>query len=166
MNATSTLIARLIPYLQSNLRSMGYTDLEVRAGIWNPRTLLPWDRYLIFLAIPTANPSNESRIQSSKLVTETLRTNVVLLVKNYDETNSVLGDTAPNLGVFQMLKDAKTVLRDTDLDGLVERTYREVEGGTAFETGVSGGFESQAHGWVHRLSFIYTAAMFPFCHPA
>lgn len=155
----------LVTVLQAGLSPL-YSGIATRKGIWKPRNLLPFDRYLVFVAPVLQDPVREVRVQSTKRVNEILKADIFLLVKNYDEEQSVYGDTAPNLGVWQLYKDTKDILRNTDLNGLVERNYREVEGGSAFETGASGGFDSGGHGWVHRIRLTYTAYMFSFCHPA
>lgn len=166
MNPYTTLSERLVTELTAGLTTAGYTPLEVNQGVWKPRALPEFDRYAVWVAPPLANPWDEMRVQTGKLVTYVLRAEIYLLVKNYNEAQSVYGDTAPNLGVFQLIADTKAILRNTDLGGLVERTYRETEGGTTFESAASGGFDTGAHSWVHRARLVYSASMYPFCHPA
>lgn len=166
-NPYSAFYATLTTTLTAELAA-NYTNIEGRMGIWNPARLLPFERYLVFIAPPTQDLVREVRLQSSKLVNEILKADVYLLVKNYDEGPSdlsIFGDTAPNLGVLQLLKDTKDILRNTDLGGTIERNYREVEGGSSFETGATGGFDSGGHGWVHRARLTYTAMLPAFCHP-
>lgn len=143
-----------------------YANLETRKGVWDPRRLATFERYLVFVAIPLTDLEREVRVQASKLVNEIVKAEIYLLVKNYDEDKSLYGKSAPDLGVIKLFDDAKDVLRNTDLGGLLERTYREIEGGTAFESGASGGFDTGKHEWVHRIRFTYTAMMQGFCHPA
>lgn len=164
-NPYTTMTARLRTELQAGLIAAGYVGAEARRGIWNPGTLTPWTRYLVFVAPPTGNPWEERRIITPRQVSFVLRAELFLLVKNYNEEQSVFGDTAPNFGVFQMIHDVKGLLRNTDLNGLVDRTYRETEGGSAFETGAAVGFDAGTHGWVHRAKLVYTAYTQPFCHP-
>lgn len=164
MNPYSDFSVRTQQQLATDLPGLGYTPLEVRKGIWKPVDLLPFERYLVFVAPPTSNPWTERRI-STKELAFLLTAQIFLLVKNYDETLSVYGDTPPNLGVFQLLNDVKNVLRATDLGGLVDRTYNETAGGSSFETGAAGGFDSQRHGWVHRAALTYTVQTQAFCFP-
>jgi len=164
-NPYTTMTYRLQQYLLTELQAMGYEDAEVRRGVWNPGALAPFHRYLVFIAPPATNPWDERRF-TAREITYVLRAELFLLVKNYNEEHSVYGDTAPDLGVFQMIHDVKALLRDTDLDGLIERTFNETTGGSAFEAGASGGFDSGTHGWVHRARLVYTGQTHAFCHPS
>lgn len=164
MNVYTDLSTRLVSTLQTELATLGYAPLDVRKGIWKPRQLAPFDRYLVFVAPPLTEPWREIR-DSARNIIYVLRAELFLLVKNYDEDQSVYGDTAPNFGVWQLVSDVKAVLRATDLNGLVDRTYRETEGGSAFESGATGGFDTGEHGWVHRAKLVYNANMHPFCYP-
>jgi hypothetical protein len=155
---------RLVTELTTALGLYGYTPLVVLKGIWKPRALAPFTRYAVFVAPPTTDPWTE-RFISSREVVYILRADIFLLVKNYNEEQSVYGDTAPNLGVFQMIADVKAILRATDLSGLVERTYEETTGGSAFETGAAAGFDTGEYGWVHRAKVTYRAQMHGFCIP-
>ena len=163
-NVYTDFHTQLQQHLNTELVSLNYPLLEVRRGVWNPATLTPFERYLVFLSPPTSNPWDERRI-STKEIAYTLRSDIFLLVKNYNEERSVYGDTAPELGVFQLISDVKAILRRTDLGGLLDRTFNETASGSAFETGAAGGFDSGTHGWVHRAKLMYTAQMRPFCHP-
>jgi hypothetical protein len=138
----------------------------VRKGIWKPRNLSPFERYMAYVAPPLDNPWTERRI-STREVAYILTAHVFLLVKSYDdgEELSVYGDTAPDLGVFQFIHDVKVILRGTDLGGLLDRTHNETMGGTRFETGASEGFDTGGHGWVHRAMLTYTVQTAPFCPP-
>ena len=164
-NPYSTMTERLVAYLPPALEALGYTGIEARRGIWKPGTLAPFTRYLVFVAPPISNPWDERRI-ATREVAFLLRAELFLLVKNYNEDQSVFGDTAPNLGVFQLIKDVKDLLRQTDLSGLVDRTYKETESGSAFEAGAAGGFDSGSHEWVHRAKLVYSAQTHAFCHPS
>ncbi|CAN5608099.1 hypothetical protein BH24ACT15_BH24ACT15_34860 [soil metagenome] len=165
MNAYSTLTHRLTDYLQTELQSLGYAHAEARRGIWKPGALQPFERYLVFVAPATADPWSERRI-STKEVAYVFRSEIFLLVKNYDDVHAIFGDTAPDLGVFQLMHDVKALLRSTDLGGLLDRTYRETEGGSGFDTGAMTGFDSGTHGWVHRAKLVYVAQTHAFCHPS
>ena len=165
MNVYADLTLRLVTLFQTDLPPYGYTPLAVNRGVWLPRDLPVFDRYMVWVAPPVIDPVTERRHQSSKLVNYILRADIYLLVKNFDEDQSVWGDVAPNHGVFQLQQDTREILRNTDLGGLVERTYRETEGGSSFETGVAGGFDTGSREWVHRLRLTYTAQTHPFCHP-
>lgn len=164
-NPYSQLSERLVSVLQTDMTTLGWTPLETRKGIWKPGSLQPWERYLVYVAPPLQNPVTE--VRDSRLVYYVLRADVFLLVKNFseDEGLSVYGETLPDAGVFQMLFDAKTVLRATNLGGLVDRTYSETLGGSQFETGAATGFDTGTFGWVHRARIQYTAQTVPFCYP-
>ncbi len=164
MNAYTDFSTRTVEVLKTELPGRGYTDLDVRKGIWNPRTLEPFERYCVFVAPPTVNPWSERRI-STKEVAYILIAEIYLLVKNFDEVASLYGDTAPDLGVWQLFSDTKDILRATDLGGLLDRTYNETMGGSRFETGASGGFDTGGWGWVHRAMLAYTAQTTGFCFP-
>lgn len=164
MNDYTTFSERTVETLATALPPVGWEPLDVRKGIWKPRNLAPFDRYLAFVAPPLSNPWVERRI-STKEVAYILTAHVFLLVKNYNEVASVYGDTAPELGVFQFISDVKDILRDTDLGGLLDRTYNETAGGTMFESGATDGFDTGGHGWVHRAMLTYTVQTVPFCPP-
>lgn len=164
MNDYSTFTARTVTTLQDGLAPLGWTPLEVRRGIWKPRELTPFERYLVYIAPPLTNPWVERRI-STKEMAYVLTAEVYLLVQNFDEVDSVFGETAPNLGVFQFINDVKGILRDTDLGGLLDRTYNETAGGSRFESGAASGFDTGGHGWVHRAMLTYTVQTTPFCPP-
>ena len=164
MNDYTTFTYRTVEVLAEQLPLRGWEPLDVRKGIWKPRTLTPFERYLVYVAPPLDNPWMERRI-STKELAYILTANVFLLVKNYDEEQSVYGDTAPALGVFQLINDVKAILRDTDLGRFLDRTYNETAGGSRFESGAADGFDTGGHGWVHRAMVTYTVQTAPFCPP-
>lgn len=162
MNVYTDFSNATVTALASGLAPLGWTPLEVRKGIWNPRVLLEFDRYLVFVAPPSSNPWSE-RVIASREIAYTLTAQVYLLVKNYNEDQSVYGDTAPNLGVFQLISDVKAVLRGTELGGLIDRTYRETSGGSGFDVGAGAGFSSGDHAFVNRAVLTYTVQAKGFC---
>jgi len=164
MNDYTTFTERTVEVLAEQLPLRGWDPLDVRKGIWKPRTLIPFERYLVFVAPPLDNPWME-RLISTKELAYILTAHVFLLVKNYDEEQSVYGDTAPALGVFQLINDVKAILRDTDLGRLLDRTHNETAGGSRFESGAADGFDTGGHGWVHRAMVTYTVQTAPFCPP-
>jgi hypothetical protein len=164
MNDYTTFSERTVATLAEALPPLGWDPLDVRKGIWKPRNLAPFDRYLVYVAPPLDNPWTERRL-STKEMAYILTAHVFLLVKNYNEEQSIYGDEAPALGVFQFISDVKGVLRDTDLGGFLDRTYNETVGGTRFESGAADGFDTGGHGWVHRAMLTYTVQTAPFCPP-
>jgi hypothetical protein len=164
MNDYTTFTVRTVETLAAMLPTYGWVPLDVRKGIWKPRTLLPFERYLAYVAPPLDNPWVERRI-STKEMAYILTAHVFLLVKNYDEEQSIYGTAAPGLGVFQFINDVKVTLRDTNLGGLLDRTFNETAGGSRFESGASDGFDTGGHGWVHRAMLTYTVQTAPFCPP-
>ena len=164
MNVYTLLTERLVEYLTTGLAALSYTPLTVQSGVWKPRTLSEFDKYLVHVAPPTNNLWTERRI-SVKEVQYVLRADIYLLVKNFSEATSLYGDAAPDLGLFQLVSDTKDLLRATDLDGLLSRTYDETTGEVAFESGASAGFETGPRTWVHRARVPYTAQTEPFCFP-
>lgn len=161
-NPYNDLTARLVTELTAGLTSLGYTPLAVRRGIWKPRALEPFDRYLIFISPPATDPVRERVISAREFAFE-LKAQLFLLVKNYNEDQSVFGDVTPNFGVFDLVNDVKTILRGNSLSGLLNTTYRETEGGSGFESGASTGFSSGSHEFVHRASLTFTGLTKGFC---
>lgn len=164
MNVYTDMTEALVSELTTGLAGLSYAPLTVRSGVWRPRTLPEFDKFLVHIAPPLSNVWTERRI-STKEVQYVLRADIYLLVKNYGEELSVFGDTAPDLGVFQFVSDVKNLLRATDLSGLLSRTYRETEGDVAFDGGAADGFETGPRSWVHRARVPYTAECEPFCYP-
>lgn len=162
MNDYTTMTTGLVSLLTTELGTLSYTPLVVQRRIWKPRDLPTFDRYMVIVAPPITNPWTERQIATREFA-YILTADIFLLVKNYNEEQSVFGDTAPNLGVFQMIADVKAILRATDLNGLVDRTFTETVGGSAFETGASGGMDTGEFAWVHRAKLQYTAQMHAFC---
>lgn len=163
-NVYSQMVEALQPYLTTGLGALGYSPLVVQFGVWKPRALPAFERYLVHIAPPLNDVWTERRI-STKEVQYVLRADVYLLVKNYSEEMSLLGADAPDLGVFQLIADVKDLLRATNLGGLLSRTYDETVGNVAFDSGAAQGFETGPRSWVHRARVPYTAETEPFCWP-
>ena len=61
MNPYSTMTERLVTTLQTDLAALGWTPLAVHRGIWKPRALPEFERYMVWVAPPPNNPWTEQR---------------------------------------------------------------------------------------------------------
>jgi hypothetical protein len=161
MNVYTQLTTQVVSELTTGLASLGYAPLSVLQGVWKPQALPEFDKYLVYVAPPLNNVWTERRI-STKEVQYVLRADIYLLVKNFSEELSVYGDTAPSLGLFQLISDVKDLLRGTNLNGMLSRTYDETTGDVSLH---SAGFDTGPRSWVHRARVPYTAETEPFCFP-
>lgn len=166
LNVYSDFLKKTGTELATGLTGLGYTPLTVKVAVWKPRALPVFEKFYVQVAPPLSNLWTERRI-STKEVQYVLRANIFLLVKNYDEELSLHGDdsTAPDLGIFQLISDVKNLLRATNLNGLLSRTYNETVGDVAFESGAASGFDVGSRDWVHRALVPYTGETEPFCFP-
>ncbi len=144
-----------------------YPALVVRAKLFKPNDLPDFDRYLIVVS-PNGQPWDERRI-GIPLIQYVMKVDLFLLVKNFDDTKSLFeAAAAGELGLFQLIDDVKTLLRLSDLGGLIDagnKTYDEPAGPLNFEGSAAVGFDSNEKAFVHRARLVYTARLNPFCHP-
>ena len=66
MNVYTDLTLRLETTLSEELALLSWDPLVVRHGIWKPRELKPFERYLVFVAPPTTNPWTEERFRQEQ----------------------------------------------------------------------------------------------------
>jgi hypothetical protein len=163
-NQYSQVVSGLVTALEG---LTGYPGLIVRAKLFKPNDLPEFEQYLIVVS-PNAMPWDERRI-GIPLIQYIMRADLFLLVKNFDEFKSLFETTvAGELGLFQMIDDVKTLLRLSDLGGLIDKgnkTYDEPSGPLNFEASAVVGFDSDEKAFVHRARLVYTARLNPFCHP-
>lgn len=168
-NQYSTFINQLATELAT--LSSSYTGLEVFKMDFRPTNLPDFDRYGIVIS-PSARPWEE-KVKAVRNIQYIFRADIYLLVKNFSETDSLFGTTAPDLGLFQMVEDVKSLLRLSDLSGLLDKTYAEPAGDpnqggggpVEFETSAAAGFDSGGHAHVRRAKLPFVGRMIPFCHP-
>ena len=142
-----------------------FTNLSVqKMARWEPAKISAFERYAICLC-PANTPWDDSRITSVRGFQTTYRFDLYLLVKNYDELNSVYGDTAPNLGIFELVARVKELLRVSTLSGLLDKTYTEVNQPLQFESAASAGFDTGEHSLVRRVQLRYEGRTQPWCQP-
>ncbi len=167
-NLYSQMIAGLLTELAT--LEAGYAGLVVKAKIFKANDLPAFVRYAIVVS-PSTMPWEERRIGVPQ-IQYTMRAELVLLVKNFHETDSLFGTTAGSLGLFQLIDDVKTRLRISTLGGLIDKgnkSYDEPAGPLGFETGAVSAFDSDEKAFVHRARLLYTARpgappLNPFCH--
>lgn len=165
-----TLTSRLVSELSSGLTA-NYSGLVVQRGLFRPAALPTFSRYAIIVS-PATRPWEERRVAVPK-IQYTLRVDLYLLVKNWEQTdNPLFGTAAGNRGIFELVNDVKILLRLSNLSGLLDKTYDE-PGGDPTAQGAGGiefqdtipGFDTSEHALVHRARIPYQARMEPFCHP-
>lgn len=159
----TTMSARVKQNLLSVLAT-GYPDLVVNERVFRPNTLPQFDRYCILVS-PSARPWVERRV-SIQTLQYTLTLDLHLLVRNFDERESLYGAVDGSLGLFQMVDDVKAALRSTDLSGLLDKTFDEPGGDVSFSGGSWSGLDTAEHTWVHRALIPYSGRLQPFCPPA
>lgn len=163
-NPYSTMAASLVTVIGTLVT--GYPGLVVKAKLFKPNDLPDFDRYAVIVS-PNVMPWDERRTGIPQ-VQYILKADLFLLVKNFHEEDSLFGVAATALGIFEMINDVKTLLRLSDLGGLIPagvKSYDEPAGPLTFESGATGGLESAEKAFVHRARLVYTARMAPFCHP-
>lgn len=163
-NEYSQMVEGLVEVLSTLVAD--YTALDVRAKLFKPNDLPEFTRYLIIVSPPAA-PWGERRI-GIPLIQYEMKADLYLLVKNFDESKSLFGTVAGELGLFQLIGDVKTLLRLSDLGGLIDKgnkTYDEPAGPLNFEGSAVPAFDSDEKAFVHRARLVYTARLNPFCHP-
>lgn len=169
-NDMDTLTSRLVSELTTGLTG-NYANLYVARGLFRPAALPTFDRYAIIVS-PAPRPWDERRVAVPK-IQYTLRVDLYVLVKNWEQTdNPLFGTAAGNRGLFELVNDIKVLLRLSNLSGLLDKTYDE-PGGDPSAQGAGGmefqdtipGFDTAEHALVHRVRIPYQARMEPFCHP-
>jgi hypothetical protein len=144
------------------------TGLVTDVRVYKEANLPSFTRYAIIIS-PGTQPWTERRIAVPQI--EYIHSaDLYLLVKNFHETNSLIGTTHPNRGLFQLVADVKEILRISTLGGLVtasNKTYDEPagSGGNLQFHHFTGGFDTGEKSFVHRVKLQYVANMTPFCHP-
>jgi hypothetical protein len=171
MNDYSTATSRLASELQAGLVGK-YTGLVTARQVFKPDRLpSSFTRYGIVVS-PHARPWDERRI-SNLAVQYVFRVDLYALVANYDEANSLFGDTTPNFGLFELVNDIKDLLRVTDLSGLLDKTYDEaagdprVNGGGGVEFGdlATPALDTGTQIVVQRAKIPFVGRTDGFCHP-
>lgn len=147
-NQYTDLHTRVKAKLLAELTSQ-YTGIVIESRIWNEGKLPDFDRYAIILS-PPQNDSWQEQVVSVRTTQYILAIDIYMLVKNYHDVLSWLGDTSPNLGLFQMISDVKDILRSTNLNEFLDKTYTEPAGPLAIEYAASAGFDSGEHAFVRR----------------
>lgn len=169
-NQYSTLTEKLVTKLLAQLAA-GYSGLVVERKHFKPDALpAAFDRYGIIIS-PNARPWDERRT-AIREVQYLYRVDIFCLVRNYHETNSLFGTTAPDLGLFQLVKDVKDYLRTATLDDLLDKTYDEPGGdaraqgggGLDFQEAASPGLSAGNYPMVHRMKIPFVGRTAPFCH--
>lgn len=170
VNELTQITAQLVTELGA--LSTNYANLYVARGLFRPAKLPVLDRYAIIVA-PTGQPWQEKRntVASLQFI---YRLDLYLLVRNWTEGTDepLFGTTAGSLGLFQMVWDVKELLRISDLNGLLDKTYDEPGGdpsrlgggGIDFEDLISG-FDAGEHPMWHRARMPYLARGQSFCYP-
>ncbi len=170
-NNYSTMISRLVSELSAGLASASYTGVVVQSGLFRPAALPTFTRYAAIVS-PNVKPWDEER-HAMLAIAYWFRADIYLLVKRYDETtNPLFGVSSPDLGLFQMIEDTKSLLRSNTLSGLLDKTYDEPAGdasklgggGMEFGELASPAFDSAEHAFVYRAKMPYKARMKSFCH--
>lgn len=148
-----------------------YTGLVVTRRRFDPRQLPTFDRYAIVLS-PSSRPWEEQRHGPGN-VNYLFRVDVYLLVKDWGDSDaSLFGVAAGSRGLFQLVEDVKDLLRLSNLNGLLDKTYDEPGGdaralgggGVEFGETAAPGFESGEFTFVWRVRIPYVARTVPFCH--
>ena len=170
MNAMSQVTEQMVTELSAGLAA-SYTGLMVQRGLFRPASLPTFTRYAIIIT-PSARPVEERR-NSIAEIQYVLRLDIYALVKNWEETDDPLfGTTTGEFGLFELVEDIKDLLRLSNLNGLLDKTYDE-PGGDSSKEGpgpvefeeIIQGFDSGEHAFTHRARIPYLARTIGFCHP-
>lgn len=168
-NVVSSVSAQLVTELSALTTS--YAGLTVQRSLFRPAQLPVLGRYAI---IVTPNPRViEERRDAIATVQYLLRFDLYLLVKNWDESgDSLWGTTAGSLGLFELIDDVKDLIRSSDLNGQLDKTYDEPGGDSnaqgagpvEFQDTIQG-FDSAEHAFVQRARIPLLLRTIRFCHP-
>ena len=166
-----TVTMRLVEELRT---IAGYSGLIVEARNWAPGRLPDFARYAIVVS-PDLRPIDERRL-GINLIQYVLRASIFVLVKNWADVipePALYGTTPGSLGLFELVKDVKDLLRMSDLGGLLDKTYDEAagdarspgQGGGSVEYGtLIPGFTSAEYALLYPARIPYVARTKPFCH--
>lgn len=167
VNLYSVLSERLAAVLEARLTQYG--TLVVARRLFRPDSLPDFQRYCLIVS-PSASPWEEQRT-AVREVQDKLRFDLHALVVNFDETHALYGTTAPNLGLFQLVRDVKDALRLETFDGLLDKTYDEAGGDARqgggpvqFHTMATPGFDAGEHSFIYRARIPYLGRVQPYCH--
>jgi hypothetical protein len=162
---TALLADLTVPPYSWPLANGADTGLLISLRVFKEGNLPPFTRYSIIVS-PSPNPWDESRLGVPQI--EYLhRADLFILVKNFDEEESLFGTVHPNRGLFQLVSDVKQVLRISSLGGLItlgNKTYDEPAGPLSFQS-FTGGFDVGEKAFVQRVKLQFVGRMAPFCHP-
>lgn len=161
-NPYSSLLTALATELAT--LSSGYTGLAVVKKRFDPAALPAFDRYLIVVS-PAENEPWTEKIIAVRHFQYVMNVDLFLLVKNFDDVNSLLGETTPNKGLFELVDDVKDLLRTTTLSGTLDKTYSEAAGPLHIEYAATAGFDSGEKAFVRRARLRYKAGLPSFCWP-
>jgi hypothetical protein len=149
----------------------GYSGLVVSEQHYKP-DLLPasFSRYGIIIS-PSGRPWEERRTGNLE-VQYIFRADLMVLVANFDPTNALLGATAPNKGLFEMVSDIKDLIRTSSLGGLLDKTYDEAGGDSRmngggpveFQSTAAPGLDTGNYAVVNRARIPFVGRTQPFCH--
>jgi hypothetical protein len=172
-NDYSTLTERLVTELSSALGG-SYGGLVVERRNWDPARLPDFSRYAIIVS-PDQRPVTERRIAVPQ-IQYLMRVHLYLLVRNWEDSfpePALWGTTAGSLGLFELVKDVKDLLRLSNLGGLLDKTYDEAagdaqspgQGGGSVEYGtLIPGFTASEYALLYPARIPYLARINPFCH--
>lgn len=161
-NDYTTLASSLVTKLLADLGPTYVPNLKVEKRVFDPAKCPDFDKYCIIVSPPQANPWEE-RVVAVRQFQFIFRADLYLLVKNFNEVDSVFGVTAPDFGIFQMVNDVKVLLRGHDFSDFLDATYSEPAGPLSIEYAATSGFDSGEHPFIRRAKLGYTARTKPFC---
>jgi hypothetical protein len=163
-NDFSTAINTLATELLAGLAA-GYTpNLKVVARHYEAGKIPNFDRYCIIIA-PAASNTWIETVKAVRNFQYVFSIDAYLMVKNFDDFNSLFGETSPNKGLFEMINDFKDLIRATTLSGLLDKTYSEPGGPVSIEYAASSGFDSGEHSFIRRAKIPCQFRMRTFCIP-
>lgn len=160
-NQFSELFSRLVTELTTTM-TPGYTGLHVSARHWDPGKLPAFDRYAVIVS-PSPNNTIQEIVKAVRNFQYVVNIDTYLLVKNFDDSNSLFGQSPPNKGLFEMIEDFKETVRGTTLTGLLDKTYSEPGGPVSIEYAASSGFDSGEHSFIRRARIPCTFRLQTFC---
>jgi hypothetical protein len=166
-NQYSQLTSELATALEGlKLHPYGWpSTLVISRRMYKEAQLPDFTRYCIIIS-PPGNPWEERRMAVPK-VHFFFHVDLYLLVKNYDETSALFGESLPDLGLFQLVNDVKVLLRIDDLGGMLTRSTKSYDepGGPLNFHYFTGGFDSGEKSFVFRAKQPYVTELPQDCHP-